>query len=462
MSAANFTLMKTGNSNTRSAGWTAFSLYCETSESVHSRVNEQGAFMQKLLAVGLVLILFLMLANHGIAFDGQEARSNAYEIRVLVANKSAYAGPETQIIDPLLVNPWGTAIRPAGAGGHIWLANAGSATVTEYVGDVYDDRGRFVPLHQDSLKVVYVDGSPIGQVFSASATDFPAQGFVCQDSDNEFCPPASPMPTLPARFIVSTEEGQIAAWGERTTETGPRRFRRFVTVIDNSAQGALYRGLAVTDKESRNWLYAANFSQDRIEIYNHNWWPITSLLRRGKIKERFAKPPQVPANYRPFAVHYLDGKVYVAYAELVQPGEPDFDPSDPIAERACEGCGYIAEFKPTGRYIRTLETRGRLNAPWGMAIAPKNFGKFSRALLVGNFGDGTIIGFNRETGEQIGYLRDPDGKVIQIDGLWGLFFGNGASLGRSDFLYWTAGPNAEEDGTFGSVNWIETPNPDPQ
>jgi len=96
-----------------------------------------------------------------------------------------------------------------------------------------------------------------------------------------------------------------------------------------------------------------------------------------------------------------------------------------------------------------------------MAIAPANFGKFSNALLVGNFGDGTIVGFDRRTGRQIGYLRHADGKRVVIDGLWAIFFGNGASLGRPDFLYFTAGPNGEVDGIFGSVNWVGTPNPDP-
>jgi hypothetical protein len=185
--------------------------------------------MRKCLIVSLILVLFTAFESSAVDFEhhhNQPRGVNAYELRVLVANKPEYAQPSTRIIDPLLVNPWGTAIRPAGAGGHIWLANAGSATVTEYVGDVYDDNGRFVPLHQDSLKVVYVDGSPIGQVFSSSLSDFLVTGLVCPDSDAESCPPNSPLPTVPARFIVSTEEGQIAAWGELATASGTQRFRR--------------------------------------------------------------------------------------------------------------------------------------------------------------------------------------------------------------------------------------------
>ncbi len=412
------------------------------------------ARVHRVLAYGILLALA--------AAPAAVADDNAYVRRVLVVNKPELAEAETQIVEPLLLNPWGTAIRPAGAGGHIWLANAGSATVTEYVGDVFDENGDFVALFQDNLKVVYVDGSPIGQVFSGSSIDFRVTGPVCPDSDAETCPQGSPTVTVPARFIVSTEEGQIAAWGEVPSPGGSQRFRRFVTVVDHAQDGALYRGLAVTDAARGNLLYAANFAQDRVEIYDHRWRRVMlPVLDHRGLGPRFPKPPDVPANYVPFAVHVLANKVYVAYAELIQPEDPDFDPADPLAERACPGCGFVAEFDIRGSYRRTLEGRRRLNAPWGMALAPANFGKFSNALLVGNFGDGTIVGFDRRTGRQIDYLRDPSDIPIAIDGLWAIFFGNGASLGRPDFLYFTAGPNDETDGIFGSVNWIGTPNPDP-
>ncbi len=146
--------------------------------------------------------------------------------------------------------------------------------------------------------------------------------------------------------------------------------------------------------------------------------------------------------------------MFATYAELVNPSDPDFDPADAFAERACKGCGYVAVFTKDGISLGTLESRKRLNAPWGMAMAPSNFGRFSNALLVGNFGDVTVIGFNLRTGKQIGYLRDQAGEKIAIEGLWTIFFGNGVALGRSDFLYWTAGFNDEEDGSFGSLNFV--------
>ena len=398
------------------------------------------------------------------------APENAYVRRHLVVNRhdpnDPTSPPQAALIDPLLINPWGAAIRSAGLGGHFWLANAASATVTTYIGNVYDENGQFVPLYQDDLKFIDVEGSPIGQVFSASATDFPVTGLLCTDDSVKVCDASQGDKFLgqftgPSRFIVATEEGQIAAWTEGTIDGQFGRMRTFVTVKDNASGGALYRGLAVTQYDSGNWLYAANFSQNRIEVYNSRWRRLRWLWNGQRFFRPFATPADIPEHYVPFNIQYLEGLLYVAYAELIQPDDPDYDPAEPYTERACPGCGFIAVFDQRGIHIRTLEGRSRLNAPWGMAIAPTNFGQFSRTLLVGNFGDGTIVGFDLTAGRQLDYLRDPQGNAIAIDGLWAIFFGNGASLGRADFLYWTAGLNDEADGAFGSLHHIGTSNPDP-
>ena len=421
--------------------------------------------------IRVMLIVFLIMAGVISSVPPVIADTeNAYVRRNLVVNRHDPADPTSPppaaIIDPLLLNPWGAAIRSAGLGGHIWLANAASATVTTYVGDVYDESGQFVPLYQDDLKFIAVEGSPIGQVFSSSDTDFPVTGLLCTDDGIEVCDTSQGDKFLgkftgPSRFIVATEEGQIAAWTEGTIDGQFGRMRTFVTVVDNTRRGALYRGLAVTAYDAANWLYAANFSQDRIEVYNSRWRRIRWVWNGRWFVRPFAKPADIPASYVPFNIQYLEGLLYVAYAELIQPDDPDYDPAEPYVERTCPGCGFVAVFDQRGLHIRTLEGRGRLNAPWGMAVAPANFGTFSRALLVGNFGDGTIVGFDLATGQQIDYLRDPQENVIAINGLWAIFFGNGASLGRADFLYWTAGFNDETDGGFGSLNYIGTPHPDP-
>jgi uncharacterized protein (TIGR03118 family) len=371
--------------------------------------------------------------------DPADDRVNRYIQTNLVSNKRAF---RPQLLDLLVHNAWGIALRPAGLGGHFWVANQASASVTTYVGDVEG-----VPLFQDDLKFVGVDGAPIGQVFSGSPTDFPVAGALCTDQSLDDCDSTATSYlgelTGPARFIVNTEEGQIAAWTEGTINGQFGRMRRFVTVVDNSAEGALSRGLAVTDRASGNRLYAAHFSGDRIEVYDSQW---------RRIGGPFHKPKEVPDTYRPFNIQYLDGHLFVAYAELMQPGDPDFDAADPLAEGACAGCGFVAVFDEHGVHVKTLEGRKRLNAPWGLAIAPADFGPFSNALLVGNFGDGTIVAFDLATGRQIDYLRGNNGKPVKIDGLWALTFGNGVSLGRANSLYFTAGPHEEVDGLFGSLH----------
>lgn len=234
--------------------------------------------------------------------------------------------------------------------------------------------------------------------------------------------------------------------------------RRFKTVLDRSENKALYRGLAITDFTSNNRLYAANFRKDEIEMYDGKWNRIRRVTQYGRSSSlpAFVKPHNIPSNYVVFNIMYSQGYVFAAYAELVKPGDPDFDAADPFAERACKGCGYVAVFTKDGISLGTLESHKRLNAPWGMAIAPSNFGKFSNALLVGNFGDGTIVGFDLNAGKQIGYVRDEAGEKVVIEGLWSIFFGNGVALGRSNYLYWTAGFNDEADGGFGSLSFVDT------
>lgn len=414
------------------------------------------------------LALFIVAAAFApLLFTTRADDGNSYVRRNLISNRfdpnDEDSPPGAHLIDPLLLNPWGAAIRTAGLGGHFWLANAGGKTVTEYVGDVFDANGNFVPLFQDNLKVVPVDGSPIGQVFVDSPADFPVEGSLCGDDGAPKCDPSEPSFLGefrgPARFIVNTEEGQFAAWTEGTINGRFGRMRKFENVVDNSDKGALYRGLAVTTFRQGNLLYAANFNAELVEVYNSRWRRIPNQI--GPIT-LFARPSNVPDDYRPFNVQVLNHLVFVTWAQLVKPGDPDFDPEDPIAERACRGCGFVSVYTLTGQRIATLEGGGRLNAPWGLALAPKGFGPFSGKLLVGNFGDGRIVVFDPRTGKQLDYLRNRNGRPVEIDGLWAIFPGNGASLGRSDYLYWTAGYNDEEDGGFGTLHWSGNPKPSPQ
>jgi uncharacterized protein (TIGR03118 family) len=148
----------------------------------------------------------------------------------------------------------------------------------------------------------------------------------------------------------------------------------------------------------------------------------------------------------PFNLLDWNGHLFVAYAEF----DPDSDEGQEQIVGA--GLGHVVEYNEDGTLVKDFHTHGVLNVPWGMAIAPASFGTFANDLLVANFGDGTLAAFDLTSGDFAGYLRDPDTKIISIDGIWGITFGNGHSLGDAEALYFTAGPNSEQDGLFGRLN----------
>lgn len=363
------------------------------------------------------------------------AASAAYVRTDLVSNDLARY--PAQLEDPLLVNAWGVALRPAGAGGHWWVANTGSGTSTLYVGDTPS-----TPLFQDDLATVTVTqppslsgpSTPTGVVFSGHPTDFGVTaGGV----------------TGPARFIFATDQGVIGAWTEQARTppaAGVDRPLVTGTVVDRSAEGALYFGLGVTDRAADNRLFAADFGRNGIDVFDASFAP----LDLGPDAFRITDGSVDQSAYAPFNVQVIGGKAYVTYAKLTdEPGE----------EETGAGLGFVAEFDLDGRHLRTLEGAGLLNAPWGLAQAPEGFGELSGALLVGNFGDGSIVGFDPATGAQLDLLRSPEGEPLVVDGLWGLAFGNGASLGRADALYFAAGPDEEAGGIFGRIAATAVPEP---
>lgn len=377
----------------------------------------------------------------------------------LVANKAEY---HPQIIDQQMINAWGIALRPPGAGGHIWISNAGTGTSSEYVGDV---KGQ--PLHQDGLKLVTLDlprftdhgyAFVTGQAYN-SASDFPGQPVEFPVAGEAFNRTgATPQPIKggfsgSAKFVFVTEDGCINAWsaGTAVAMSSAPIVVDYSKTADHfpSAANCVFTGAALTNdafnteayaKAAGNHLFAADIRNNVIRVFDHRWKDVTAT-----------HPFQVPVSVghlHPFNVACLNGHLFVAYAE--------FDPaSDEGQEQILgAGLGQVVEYNEDGTLAQDFAARGALNAPWGMAIAPAGFGKFAEHLLVANFGDGTISAFDLHSGEFTGYLRTPDSKIISIDGIWALTFGNGHSLGDSGALYFTAGPSAEADGLFGRLNAI--------
>jgi uncharacterized protein (TIGR03118 family) len=312
------------------------------------------------------------------------------------------------ITDANLVNAWGLAIPPTG--GNFWIADNGSGVSSVYGGNVNHSA-----LTKNLPDVTIPGGAPTGVVFNSNATTLPDEFKVSAGTNSG-----------PAVFIFATEHGTIAGWSPAvslaTAETA-------ATVPD-----AIYKGLAIGNNGTENLLYAANFHSGHIDVFDKTFTPKTLA---GSFTD-----PNLPAGYAPFNVQNIGGTLYVMYAQQ------DADAEDEVAG---PGKGFVDKFDLNGNLLGRFASRGALNAPWGIAQAPANFGRFSGDILVGNFGDGRIDAFTTG-GAFVGPLRDARGNPISIDGLWALSFGNGVTAGESNALYFTAGPGDETHGLFGKLS----------
>jgi uncharacterized protein (TIGR03118 family) len=311
-------------------------------------------------------------------------------------------------VDPKLVNPWGIA---ASSTSPFWIVNNHSGLAT-----VYDSSGKAAPLVVTVPAGSGTSPSAVtGQVFNGGSA------FVLQGAK-------------PAAFLFCTEDGTISGWYNGIDGN------KAVVAVNRSGSGAVYKGLALGTSDAGPVLYAANFGSGAIDVFGGDFAPRTL---GGAFTD-----PALPAGFAPFNVYVTGGKVYVAYARQDDEKEDDIPGN---------GNGYIDVFDGNGRLMQRLVSGGHLNSPWGMVIARENFGDFSNALLVGNFGDGTINAYNPSTGAFLGTLQDTQGKPIVNPGLWGLQFGNGNAGGDTFALYFTAGISGpagdaiESHGVFGSI-----------
>ena len=243
---------------------------------------------------------------------------------------------------------------------------------------------------------------------------------------------------IPAVFIFDTEDGTISAWAGGLTPANQRGHRRRQFKIPTPANGAVYKGLAFGVNVHGAFLFATNFRAGTIDVFGPPN-PAGGLFTPATTDGGFADP-QIPAGYAPFGIQNIDGDLFVTYAKQ------NAQKHDDVAGR---GNGFVDVFDTDGHLLRRFAERGHLNSPWGVARASFAFGRFSGEILIGNFGDGKINVFDSR-GRFIDELDGPYGKALVIDGLWTLTLGGGAKS-SSDTLYFTAGPNGENDGLFGTI-----------
>jgi len=332
--------------------------------------------------------------------------SSVYTLRNLVSNGAVPA----EHTDANLKNPWGIVFNPDGP---VWVANNGSHNST-----LYDGTG--APYPASGAHVFSIpDGSrgpayPTGIVYNASS---------------DFAAPVGPLPT-PSMFIFSGEGGTIAAWGLPNLNSA-------VTVYDDGDGGAVYTGLALASNGTANFLYAADFHNDKIDVFNGRYEKVTAP---GGFVD-----PGLPAGYGPYNIQAIGDALYVAYARH---GAGD-------DELPGAGLGLIDRFDADGHFVKRVVSHGALNAPWGLAQAPADFGSVSNALLVGNFGDGRIHAYDIDSGAPLGRLRTAAGPIV-LPGLWGIAFGTGNNGQPKNTLFFAAGINGEADGIYGRID-LATP-----
>ena len=306
--------------------------------------------------------------------------------------------------DPSMLNPWGMSFSPTSP---IWISDQGAGVATLQAGN-----------GTQAALVVTIPGTtgtgnPTGTVFNGT--------------------PSFQLPNaMPALFLFSTLNGQIAGWNSGTTAVA--------TFTAND--GAMYTGLTSGAVGGNNFLYAADLAGQKIDVFNSTF---SKTMLSGSFTD-----PNLPSGYRPYNIQNVGGKLYVEYATI--------DPVTHLVSHTANQ-GIVSVFDLNGNFLQRLVTNANLNSPWGITLASSNFGQFSNDLLIGNNGDGTIDAFDPITGAFLGKLLDSLGNPLINSGLWALAFRTGAPGFDPNALFFTAGINGEADGLFGAIQVAATPLP---
>ncbi len=349
------------------------------------------------------------------------ARAQHYVQENLVSDISqpANADGTTATIDLNLKNPWGLA---RSASSPWWVNNEGTGTSTLYTG-----AGSIATLVVTVPNAEGATGpsSPTGIIFNGTA-DFALAA------------------NNPASFIFATKNGTISGWGPPATPITAGKSTA-INKVDESKDGAVFTGLTWVERDGNHFLLAANFSQNRIEVFDTNFM-------RVPMAEGAFEDDRVPHGFAPYNAQAVGANVVVTYAKQ--------NATKTAADDNCgEQCGFVDVFTGRGRLIQRLEDGPWFQAPWGVALAPQDFGFFSHDLLIGNRFGGTIAAFNAATGSFLGNLLDASSEPIAIDGLWGLEFdnrgsneaGTQANPTTGPALFFAAGINGYADGLFGTL-----------
>lgn len=359
---------------------------------------KSGSVIHPLIAGGAALMFLVACGGSGNSMSFAPA---LFTETALVSDGAVSATH----IDPNLQNSWGIAFNPSG---FVWVADNGTSVAT-----LYDGNG--VP---QSLVVTLPAGTggsadPTGIVFNGTTSFRITQGGK----------------SGVAAFVFDGEGGTLTAWSPAVAPTAA------IVAYDDRSGGAVYKGLALASNAGANFLYATDFHNNKIDVFDTNFAKVTMP---GKFQD-----PTLPAGFAPFGIQAIGARLFVTYA--MQDSAKHDDVAGP-------GMGFVDIYDTAGNLLQRLASRGPLNAPWGIAQAPDNFGSLSGAILIGNFGDGTINAFNPATGTFMSTVTLSNKMPFMQDGLWGIAFGNGHNNQPTNTLFFAAGPNREADGIYGRLD----------
>jgi uncharacterized protein (TIGR03118 family) len=330
-----------------------------------------------------------------------------------------------KFFDPHLVNPWGVGESSTS---FLWISDNGAGVST-----LYNTAG----MAQSLVVSIPAPGQPLGTGGAPTGVVFNTDGGASGGFKVAGVTSGGMSTSQSAVFLFATEDGTILGWNPMVNPPGfnPAKVGTYA-IIAVTTPGAVYKGLAIaTDSSTVTRLYATNFHAATVDVFDTSFNPVSTP---GGFVDT-----TLPRGYAPFNIVLLSGKLFVTYA--VQ----DATKHDDVAGMSH---GIIDVFDLQGHFLQRFAQHGQLNSPWGMAMAPAGFGELGGTLWVGNFGNGQINAYDPQTGRFISKVRDPHGQALVIDGLWSLQVGNGANGGDANTIYFTAGPNDEQDGIFGSLS----------